>query len=349
MVFQRPAQNCAGMRIAVACHEPICSGGMLRFERFGRVVSRWGCEVCFVAFAAAPRRFFTTRFDVLSLEAACRRSWDMTMVPGAGFPSAMIRRLRILHNPVFGLRVQHVLNSPVLMKKFMAVDRSFSPHVVIFNNRHWSRRQRAAAFGAAGYAVVEGAVDAAALAPRADRHMPGPGQRVVIGGLASKNPAPLLDALRRLPGNYMLRLFGDTAEARSLGGDLLACGRLELVGRLDDAELPGYYSRLDCAVHTETFAGWSNLAAEALACGVPLICTSHGTLAFAEHEKTALVVEPSADAFAAALQRLCSDREFARALSRRGREKIEYFTWERYARDLLATCEASAREKGPLR
>jgi glycosyltransferase involved in cell wall biosynthesis len=309
---------------------------MLRFERFGRVASRWGCEVCYIAFADMPRSFFRTQFDVLSITAAERRSWDMTMVPGAGFPYGTISRMRLLQNPVFGMRVQHILNSPAMAQKFFSVNRSFNPHVVIFNNRHWSRTAQNA-LSAGGFAVVEGAVDAGTLAP-GRRSLSREGS-VIIGGLANKNPGPLLAAVRQMPARYVLRLFGDPREARSLGGDLLACGRLELVGLLDEEELSSYYSGLDCVVHTEAFAGWSNLAAEALACGVPLICTPHGTGAFAEHEKTALVVEPHAEAIKSALERLCADRILAQALVRLGREKIESFTWERYARELLAACD----------
>jgi len=340
MVSDRPAEHCVGKRIAVACHELICSGGMLRFERFGRVVSRWGCTLCFVAFVDTPRTFFGSQFDVLSVAEAARRSWDMTMVPGAGFPAGTIRRMRLLQNPVFGMRVQHVLNSPILTQKFLSVNRSFSPHVVIFNNRHWSKSDQGA-LSAGRFAVVEGAVNTRALAPASLHRVRE--DAVIIGGLANKNPGPLLAAVRPLPARYVLRLFGDPREARSLGGDLLQCGRLELVGLLDEEELASYYSGLDCIVHTETFAGWSNLAAEALACGLPLICTPHGTGAFAEHEKTALVVEPHAEAIKSALERLCSDRILAQSLSRLGREKIELFSWERYARELLAACDGFGR------
>jgi len=335
MVSDRPVDYCIGKRIAVACHELVCSGGMLRFERFGRVVSRWGGTLCFIAFADTPRSFFRTQFDILGIAEAARHSWDITMVPGAGFPSATIRRLRLLQNPVFGLRVQHILNSPSLARKFLAVSRSFRPDVVIFNNRHWSKNDQRA-LGTTRQAVVEGAVDTDRLAP--GRRNLFREKTVIIGGLANKNPGPLLEALKRLPERCVPRLFGDPRAARCMGGELLRNGRLEFAGLLQENELCKYYSGLDCVVHTETFAGWSNLAAEALACGVPLICTPHGTLAFAEHEKTALIVEPHAAAIASALKRMCGDIPLAQALARRGREKIASFTWERYTRDLLATC-----------
>lgn len=345
MVSGHLSDQYAGKRIAVACHELICSGGLLRFERFGRVVSSWGAEVCFVVFAPTPRFFFRTQFEVLGIADAGRRLWDMTMVPGAGFPSATVKRMRILQNPAFGTRVQHILNSPALAHKFMALNRIIRPHVVVFNNRHWSHCDTSS-FEAVQCAVVEGAVDVHRLGERSNRNTTERRDTFVIGGLANKNPGPLIEAVRGLPSRYVLRLFGDPREACSLGGDLLRCGRLECAGLLDDDALPAYYGGLDCVVQTERFAGWSNLAAEALACGLPLICTRHGTCAFAEHGRTALVVEPESGAIRSALERVFTDSSFACTVAARGRARIESFTWERYARELLAVCDVSGPGAG---
>jgi glycosyltransferase involved in cell wall biosynthesis len=338
-VFQCPAEARVGKRIAVACHELICSGGLLRFERFGRVVRQWGHELCFVVFSPNPRRFFETQCEVMSVRDACKRSWDITMVPGAGFPPGTIKKMRMVQSPVFGIRVQHVLNAPVLAPRFLSVNRALNPHVVVFNNRHWTRHE-SSALKAVHCAVVEGAVEARRLVPFRKRHMAQSGETCIIGGLANKNPGPLLDAVRRLPARYVLRLFGDPHAAQTLGADLIAAGRLECPGFLDEAELPDYYGGIDCVVHTEPFAGWSNLAAEALACGVPLICTQHGTRAFAEHGTTALIVEPNCGAIAEALETLSANSGFAATLTRNGRARIEPFTWERYARQLLDVCDA---------
>src|SRR6185503_4859587 len=50
------------------------------------------------------------------------------------------------------------------------------------------------------------------------------------------------------------------------------------------------YGSGDVFVSAEKKAGWSNTTIEAMACGVPVVCTSSGTSDFAIHEETALVV-----------------------------------------------------------
>jgi hypothetical protein len=112
---------------------------------------------------------------------------------------------------------------------------------------------------------------------------------------------------------------------------------------LDESALGRFYAGVDCVAHVETFAGWANLAAEAMASGVPLVATPHGTLAFAEHEKTALVVpEPSPEALAKAILRLRDDPNLARQLAHAGRERIRSFSWNAYSADLLELAERPA-------
>jgi glycosyltransferase involved in cell wall biosynthesis len=158
-----------------------------------------------------------------------------------------------------------------------------------------------------------------------------------VGGLANKNPAPLLEAVRLLGEPVQLWLYGPTDGLDRSASELERMGRLRVVGALVEPDLPGFYHSLDCVVHTETFAGWANLAAEALACGVPLICTPHGTLAFANHEITALVMrEPTPGAIAAAITRLRTDSALARSLARNGRQVISRFSWRKYSESLVA-------------
>jgi glycosyltransferase involved in cell wall biosynthesis len=187
--------------------------------------------------------------------------------------------------------------------------------------------------------VLCGAVDVRAFrppaAPRAHPLTPG---RWIVGGLANKNPRPLLEAARAMEGDVALRLFG--ADAWGLAEterDALESGRLELVGRLSGDALPAFYQGVDCVVTTEADAGWANLAAEAMASGTPVICTMHGARAFAEHERSALVLErPQPPEIRAALERLRADPALCARLSAEGRRAIEPFSWEAYTAGLLA-------------
>jgi len=326
------------LRLLVVCHDLIRSGGLLRFERVARVLRTWGHELCFATFAAQPEPAWHSEFPVLGIEAALKQQWSATMVPGAGFPEDTIRRFALLQGENFGYRVQHVLNNPSLRARFLAVNGTFRPDLVVFNNTHWQPGSFTD-FQARRFAVLEGAVDTGRFAPSPYRAAPGQQDRVIVGGLASKNPAPLIAALRQLPDRFAVRLFGSYAGNAADIDDLVSSGRLQLVGNLSGDALPDFYAAVDIVVHTEEFAGWANLAAEAMASGVPLVCTVHGTAAFARHRDTALVLDTaSAGSIAAAVTELCTDPAATAAMVGNARKQIRCFDWTSYAGRLAALC-----------
>lgn len=325
-----------GRRFLVACHEITAAGGLYRFERFGRVIRRFGHDLAFVAFGDEPQLVRRSEFPVLTFAAAEAREWDATMVPGAGFPEQTIERFARLRAPRFGVRVQHVLNDQTRKPAFLQVNRAFAPDVVIFNNRHWKVGDFTD-FQADAFHFLEGGVDVEVLAPDPGRAVAEPGQPFVVGGLATKNPDLLVEAVRHCGPGVSLHLFGPPGNLPERAADLVADGRLRLSGLLGETDLPGYYAGLDCVVHAEAFAGWANPAAEAMASGVPVICTPHGTAAFAEHEVSALVVEvPTVEAIAQAVTRLRGDPQLGMRLARAGRRRIERFGWTSYAAELLS-------------
>lgn len=112
--------------------------------------------------------------------------------------------------------------------------------------------------------------------------------------------------------------------------------------KLSRAEVAELMRSVDVALCPEEDAGWNNPAAEAMASGIPVICTEAGTIDFAFDEKTALVVPArSPEVMAEALQRLCADNELRLRLTRDGRTTIEQFNWATLTRkfvDLIETC-----------
>ncbi len=302
-----------------------------------------GHDFAFLCMSDSRNPEFQSNFEVLAFPEATKRAWDVTMVPGAGFPSKTIRKFDRLVDAQFGLRVQHILNDQSLRDKFLNVNRRFKPDMVIFNNRHWPPGSFTE-FQAKKFAFLEGAVDLTRFAPGPERRFPENGDRKIIAGLAGKNSSPLINAIRLLPREFELHLFG-----RVPGGleqqysDLIAAGRLRLRGLVQDKDLPEFYSGIDCVVHTAQFAGWANLGAEALACGIPLICTKNGTLAFARHLETALVLsEPTLEEIGEALKMLFGDKALARRLVENGKRIINCFSWKNYADELLELCKSDA-------
>jgi hypothetical protein len=324
-------------RILVACNNLVLSGGLLRFERLGTVLRRWGHEVAFLTLAENESTHMQTALPVLSLEQATGMQWDAVMVPGAGFPAATIQRLSALREKCFGIRVQHILNDQSRRDGFMKVNQALQPEIIVFNNNDWPAGSFTD-FQANRFHVLLGAVDSEVFRPAMYRTHPLTAGKWVIGGQAGKNPEPLIEALSYLPAHVTLKMFGhDTYQLASKYQALLDGGRLELLGSLyGDTAMSGFYREIDCVVMTETSAGWSNMVAEAMASGIPAVCTPHGTTVFAVPEKTALVIDiPTPEAIASEVRRLMNDQSLCMRLAEQARTTIEAHPWEHYAGQLL--------------
>ena len=101
---------------------------------------------------------------------------------------------------------------------------------------------------------------------------------------------------------------------------------------LPQSRMAWLFSQADLFVSAERRAGWANTAAEAMACGLPVVCTPSGTGDFAIPGRTALVVPCSHPYFLSRqIKRLILDEELRSRLARAGHDKIMEFTWEALA------------------
>lgn len=325
-------------RLLVAWFRFTVNGGIGRFLNVARTLGGFGHEVAFVSISDETDHDwpdFPGR--VLTLAEARQTTWDAVMVPGAGAPDDQLARLAVLREDCFGVRVQHLLNDPTLLDRFMAANRALAPDVVIANNGHWRVRDFRKLTGA-GFHILPGAVDTDTFFPLPAMKPNRPTHRWIIGGFAAKNPAPLLEAAALLPPGHELHLYGVPPLAvREQAATLEHAGRLVMRGPLFGTELAEFYRRLDVFVTSETRAGWCNSAAEAMACGVPCVVTRHGTVDFARHDRNALVVpEISAGAIAAAVRHLTADADLRCRLARHAAADIRAFTWSAYCQQLLS-------------
>jgi hypothetical protein len=116
-------------------------------------------------------------------------------------------------------------------------------------------------------------------------------------------------------------------------------------GALAAANVCKVMQELDVFVSSEEDAGWCNPAAEAMASGVPLVCTEAGTSDFAVHEETALVVPArSPEQLADGVSRLLDDPELAARLRQAGLERIREFDWSNVARRLIETFRVARKD-----
>ena len=92
------------------------------------------------------------------------------------------------------------------------------------------------------------------------------------------------------------------------------------------------YASCDVFVSAERRAGWNNTVAEAMACGVPVLCTSSGTRDLARHMETAWVACWRHSYFlAAGLAALQRDPELRLRLRAAAQRRVAAFTWDRVA------------------
>jgi glycosyltransferase involved in cell wall biosynthesis len=163
--------------------------------------------------------------------------------------------------------------------------------------------------------------------------VPEKGQRHLIAALP---------AVRRLHPEVRLLLAGD-GECRA---------ELEkLVKQLGQAEavlFPGFvrnveqvYPALDAFTFPSEFEGLGTALQSAMAAGLPCVSTQRGALAeVVEDERTALVVEPNAQEFAAAMLRLVTNEGLRKRLSAAGRqEAVTRFSEQRMAEGTIQVYE----------
>lgn len=325
-------------KILVAWFNFSVNGGIGRFINVANILDRFGYEVGFLSLTGNTNTDWQNfPGEILTYEQASTRTWDAVMVPGAGADDQTLSLLALLKIPRFGVRVQHILNDTSLYSRFALVNKLFAPHIVVTNNSHWQLKDFRK-FSGDAFHFLPGAVDGDLFYPAPFKSFPIQSPEWVIGGFASKNPQPLLEALELLPDEYVLHLFG--AVPPGLAGQFANWqqkGRLRFYGPLYGEDLRNFYQNIDIFVSTETRAGWCNSAAEAMACGVPSVVSQHGTIDFAENMGTALVLpELNSRAIAESIRRLTADPTLAGGIASRAAERMRSFSWVSYASQLLS-------------
>jgi glycosyltransferase involved in cell wall biosynthesis len=121
-----------------------------------------------------------------------------------------------------------------------------------------------------------------------------------------------------------------SAEARRLGVE----DRVTIVGRVMQNELAGWYRRAQIVVSPSLYEGFGLPAAEAMACGTPVVASDGGALpeVVADGETGLIVPAGDARALADALGDLLADPARCVELGTAGyRRVIDKFTWPRTA------------------
>ena len=112
---------------------------------------------------------------------------------------------------------------------------------------------------------------------------------------------------------------------------------------LSQDDLAGLYCGCDVFVSAEKRAGWANTVAEAMACGVPVVCTRSGALDLAVHGETAWVVRRHRWFVERGLRALYDTPDTARRLSDRAIDHVRMFGWDRVVDQLLRVVRGRLR------
>jgi glycosyltransferase involved in cell wall biosynthesis len=164
-----------------------------------------------------------------------------------------------------------------------------------------------------------------------------PAELLCVGRASDPNKGvrTLIGALARLPEAVTLTLVDDPqSEARRWAHEAGCAGRLTITGRVETAELVHLYRRATLVVVPSRFEGFGLPAAEAMACGTPVVATDAGALpeVVGAGGGGVLVPRDDADALAKAVRSLLEQPEARRALAGRARSRVEAaYAWPRVA------------------
>ncbi len=157
-----------------------------------------------------------------------------------------------------------------------------------------------------------------------------PIQLLAVGAVSRrKGYEVLVEALHPLADlDWRLAIIGatdrDPAAVQSVRGAIDAAGlahRITLAGKVVPATLARHYENADVFVMPSLFEGYGMVLAEAMAHGLPIVCTTGGAAAETVPDDAALKVAPGKiEPLGAALVRVISDRKL--------RKRLEAASWD---------------------
>lgn len=162
----------------------------------------------------------------------------------------------------------------------------------------------------------------------------------------------LVDALARLrEHHWMLTVVGAARDATTLSAlqaQIAAAGlgdRIQLVGPKSDADLSELYQLADLFVMPSLFEGYGMVLAEAMARGLPIVCTTGGAAAETAPDSAALKVPPG-DAlhFGEALTRVMTSEPLRRQMADASwSAALSLPTWDDTTKNIAAVLHAIGR------
>ena len=149
-------------------------------------------------------------------------------------------------------------------------------------------------------------------------------------------PAPILV----LVGRAGLEHASLIARARALGIE----SAVRFTDWIDASDLEGLYRMAYCFVYPSLFEGFGMPVLEAMQRGTPVASSNASSLAEVAGEGAELFDPLNVGAISSAMERLLGDEPHRQKLILRGRAQAAKFTWQKTARETLASYERVIRE-----
>jgi glycosyltransferase involved in cell wall biosynthesis len=115
--------------------------------------------------------------------------------------------------------------------------------------------------------------------------------------------------------------------------------RVSILGFAPDDDLPALYSMATLFVYPSLYEGFGLPVAEAMACGLPVVCSNASSLPEVGGDAVLYFDPCDVGAMADAMRRALADEALRKELQRKGLEQVKRFSWERAAEGLLESLQ----------
>jgi len=108
--------------------------------------------------------------------------------------------------------------------------------------------------------------------------------------------------------------------------------RVHFIGYVADEDLPGLYNLANLFVYPSRYEGFGLPPLEAMACGVPVVCSNAASLPEVIGDAALLVPPDNVEALVVAIHKVLNDKNLRAEMRTKGLEQAKKFTWEETAR-----------------
>ena len=135
---------------------------------------------------------------------------------------------------------------------------------------------------------------------------------------------------------------------RSLAQELNVGDTFDFVGRVDQDQLPLYYSAADVCVVPSYYESFGLAALESMACGTPVVASRVGGLStIVQHGRTGYLKSwRCPEAFANSLEMIMSNRGLQDSMGLAARRRAEGMGWDQVAGQVVGLYESLVESKG---